>query len=254
MSLELSFNERRVLGVLAEKSLTTPEQYPLTLNSLVNGCNQKSCRDPVSYLGEDEVLDALDTLRSKQLITLVRSMGGRTDRYKHRFTDTLEIEGRKAAVLVELLLRGPQTDGELRQRASRMVTIPTLPDLAATLDELRDHGGVCYVRRLGPEGRRRGVKYAHTLYSPGESPGGEAETVDGEAAVAPTAPPPPTPGVAAEPWRAEPAAPAWSATAAPTAPAGPPAASAEVQELRARIERLEERVEELESTFMRFFQ
>ena len=175
MALALDAAERRVLGVLLEKGFTTPEQYPLTLNGLVTGCNQKSCRDPHMHLGEEKVLDALDDLRGKGLAALTRTVGGRTDRYKHRVADTLHIEGREAAVLTELLVRGPQTDGELRQRASRMVTIPGLPELAASLERLRSREEPL-VTRLGTAERRRGVKYAHTLYPENERPAEEAST------------------------------------------------------------------------------
>ena len=264
---QLSFNERRVLGVLIEKSLTTPEQYPLTLNSLVNGCNQKSCRDPISYLDENEVEDAVESLREKQLLTLIRSSGGRTDRYKHRMADTLQIDSRRVAVLGELLLRGPQTDGELRQRASRMVAIPNLQDLSATIDELRNHAGGCFVRRLGPEGRKRGTKYAHTLYPPGEAPDGEDDgsaTRTSSYGSAPThvgehheSQPAPTQAPSAYSGGSQTGATAGSAAppAGSTVPAGAlAAASEEISILRAQVQKLEERVDELESTFMRFLQ
>ena len=113
----LNFAERRVLGVLMEKGFTTPEQYPLTLNSLVNGCNQKSCRDPVSHLAEDEVVHSLDSLREKGLVTIVRSTSGRTDRYRHRCADTLELEGRPSAVLAELLLHSSRASPAFRRRS-----------------------------------------------------------------------------------------------------------------------------------------
>lgn len=267
---QLSFNEQRVLGVLIEKSLTTPEQYPLTVNSLVNGSNQKSCRDPISYLVESEVEDALESLREKQLLTLIRSSGGRTDRYKHRMGDTLQLESRKVAIIAELLLRGPQTDGELRQRASRMVAIPTLQDLAAALDELRNHQGETFVRRLGPEGRKRGTKYAHTMYPPGEAPDGgddssgshahdypHATTHVGQHSAAQQMSGAATSGAGTSTAQTAPSAtvshPSPTAGSG-TVPAGAlAAASEEVRVLRADLTKLAERVDELESTFMRFF-
>ena len=176
MALHLEFNERRVLGVLVEKSFATPDQYPLTLNGLVSGANQKSCRDPLSSLDEENVLDALDSLRGKNLVTLVRSVGSRTDRYKHRASDTLGLEGREASVLAELLLRGPQSDGELRQRASRMVPIPGQAELGIVLQKLEDREQPL-VRRLSPADQRRGVRYAHTLYPPGQKPANESTSV-----------------------------------------------------------------------------
>ncbi len=163
----LPFNDRRALGALVEKGFTTPDQYPLTLNALVTACNQKSCRDPVSNLGEETVLDALDRLRALGLVSIVQTAGGRTDRWRHRFRDAFETSGIATAVLAELLLRGPQTEGELRQGARRMVKVESLAELQQVLDELGARDEPLAVR-LGPEGRRRGVRYAHTLYEPDE--------------------------------------------------------------------------------------
>lgn len=223
MPLHLNSDERRVLGVLIEKSFCTPEQYPLTLNALVVGSNQKSCRNPLSHLDEGQVLDAMDGLREKRLASLVRSTGGRTDRYRHLAKDALEIDGREAAVLGELLLRGPQTDGELRQRANRMVAIDGFPQLGEILERLMGREEP-FVRRLSPDGQRRGVKYAHTFYPPGKEPALEA----------------------ARPAEREPAAPA-----APVAVRG---ASSGVEELRRKVEELEQRVSELEDTMRRLLQ
>jgi uncharacterized protein YceH (UPF0502 family) len=167
MRPELNFVERRVLGVLIEKGFTTPEQYPLSLNSIVVGSNQKSCRDPVSALGEEAVLDSLEGLRRKGLATLVRMEGSRVDRWRHHAGQPLGLGPKELAVLAELLLRGPQTDGELRGRSSRMVAIETLEELGAILETLRSRQEPL-VERLGPPGRRRGVKYAHTFYSASE--------------------------------------------------------------------------------------
>ena len=250
----LNFAERRVLGVLMEKGFTTPEQYPLTLNSLVNGCNQKSCRDPVSHLAEDEVVHSLDSLREKGLVTIVRSTSGRTDRYRHRCADTLELEGRPSAVLAELLLRGPQTDGELRQRASRMVEIPTLADLAITLDELRRHEP-CLLMPASPVGRRRGAKYAHALYPADERPDSVSDTpVFTAEAISPS-----TMSVASQPTATltheGPSSGLSSSTptATVTGSQNPSGLHAELVQVRDRIDSLERRVDELESTFMRFF-
>jgi hypothetical protein len=165
--VELSFNERRILGVLIEKGFTTPEQYPLTLNSLVTAANQKSCRHPVTQLNEDAILEALDKLRRKGLCSLVQPAGGRTNRWRHLVSDALEIEGIESALLAELLLRGPQTDGELRQNASRMADIASLEILHQAIEKLRSRPEPLIVR-LGPEERRRGVRYAHTFYPAAE--------------------------------------------------------------------------------------
>lgn len=277
MELALDFAERRVLGVLVEKGFTTPEQYPLTLNGLVTGCNQKSCRDPVSHLSEEQILEALDSLREKGLVTLVRSAGSRTDRFKHRVTETLELSGKEAAVLAELVLRGPQTDGELRQRASRMVAIADLPELGAVIDNLSS-AERNMVARLSPPGRRRGVKYAHNFYPPGERPGDEQSSgnQDGPATAVSPEPrpvrspdPPSPPPVAPESREPERLATrdqspgsqrvqSTAGTAVLTADGVGPDRNVgdvtqEVAQLRGRIEKLEERVKELEDTFARFF-
>ncbi len=181
MGLTLGFNERRVLGTLIEKAFTTPQQCPLTLNSLVNGCNQKSCRDPMSYLDESEIFDALENLREAGFAVLVRSSGSQVDRWKQKVGEALELESREVAVLAELLLRGPQTDGEIRQRASRMVKIGSLDDVGEALNALASHDpplAAC----LTP-GRKRGVKYGHTLYPEGEAP--EIEESSAETPAAP---------------------------------------------------------------------
>ena len=163
MALELSPNERRVLGVLLEKGFTTPQQYPLTLNALVTGCNQKSCRNPLTSLDDNAILDTLDELRSKGLVSLVQTAGGRTERWRHRIREGIELSSPEAAVLTELLLRGPQMDGELRQNAKRMTTIESLGALQNVLEGLMTREEPL-VTRLGPAERRRGVRYAHLLY------------------------------------------------------------------------------------------
>ena len=236
MPLKLNFDERRVLGVLMEKAFATPEQYPLTLNSLVTGSNQKSCRNPLSHLDEEAVLNTLDSLRDKNLVTLVRTMGSRTDRYKHRVSDTLQVEGKGAAVLAELLLRGPQTDGELRQRACRLVPIADLTELGNAIGGL---GGreEPFIRRLSPEGQRRGVKYAHTLYPPGEEPTLEHNPAGSDAP------------------RVSPESRPSSASASAANPA--PAAVAEgvdslaLDELRQEVTQLKQRLDDLEDSVTR---
>ena len=100
--MHLSANERRVLGVLIEKAHTTPEQYPLTINSIVTASNQKSCREPQMHLDDGQVWDALDRLRELEVASLVRTTGGRTDRFRQKVADTWGIEGKQAAVLAEL--------------------------------------------------------------------------------------------------------------------------------------------------------
>jgi uncharacterized protein len=118
--IELNPNESRVLGVLIEKSLTTPEQYPLSLNAVVNGANQKNNREPVLVMTEDQAHDALEGLRAKGLVIRVDTVGSRVPKFRHNASETLRARTGELAILTELLLRGPQTLGELRGRASRM--------------------------------------------------------------------------------------------------------------------------------------
>src|SRR5260370_1179576 len=105
--------EARVLGALIEKEITTPEYYPLSLNALVNACNQKSNRDPVVSYDEETVLEAIDALRDKGLSTVITGAGSRVPKYAHRFAEKLNLGRREIAILCELMLRGPQTLGEL---------------------------------------------------------------------------------------------------------------------------------------------
>lgn len=118
--IELDAVEARVLGCLIEKEITTPEYYPMTLNALLNACNQKSNRDPVVTFEEDDVADALDRLRDKQLLSTLTGGGNRVPKYGHRLQEKLNLGRREVALLCELLLRGPQTLGELKDRAGRM--------------------------------------------------------------------------------------------------------------------------------------
>lgn len=141
--------ERRLLGVLVEKAKTTPDAYPLSLNSLTTGSNQKSARDPVMNVTEDDVFDTLSALQGKGLIT--RIQGGRVERYRHNLYDVWDVNKVELAVLAELLLRGPQTEGELRGRASRMEPIADLEALRSALKPLAERKLVVF---LGAEGRR----------------------------------------------------------------------------------------------------
>jgi uncharacterized protein YceH (UPF0502 family) len=125
----------RVLGALMEKEMTVPDQYPLTVNSLVSACNQRSSRDPVMDLGEDEVRNALDTLRQFELAVPARD-SGRVARYEHRIRTVLNLKRDETAALCLLLLRGPQTPGELRSRSDRMFSFDELGSVQTCLDRL----------------------------------------------------------------------------------------------------------------------
>jgi uncharacterized protein YceH (UPF0502 family) len=154
--------ECRVLGVLVEKAQTTPAQYPLTLNALVNGCNQKSNRDPVTSLDEDDVLTALDSLRGKQMVREVLLSGSRVGKFRHNARDALEIDTTSLVVLAELLLRGPQTVGELRGRASRMHPLESISVVDSTLEGMTSREPPL-VRRLPSAPGSRAARYMQLL-------------------------------------------------------------------------------------------
>jgi uncharacterized protein YceH (UPF0502 family) len=147
----LEANERRVLGVLIEKAKTTPDQYPLSLNALVTGCNQKSNRAPVMSLDEEQVMRAVRSLQAAGTVAEVFG-SGKLPRYRHLAYDWLGVGKEELAILGELLLRGEQTEGDLRGRASRMDEIPDLTTLRVHLDALAAKGLVVW---LSPPGRGR---------------------------------------------------------------------------------------------------
>lgn len=150
--------ERRVAGVLVEKAKTTPENYPLTLNALVNGCNQKSNRFPQMALDDDEVEEALDRLRELGAVSQVQG-SGRVDKHRHLMYEWLGVDKVELAVMGELLLRGAQTLGELRSRAARMEPIPGISELRPIVESLQQKGLLIY---LTPPGR--GAVVTHALY------------------------------------------------------------------------------------------
>lgn len=156
--------ERRVLGVLAEKSQTSKsaDGYPMTLNSVVLGCNQKSNRDPVYDLTDDDVEETLDALGERGLT--MRQVSGRADRFKHQMYDRWGFTKVEMAIVAELMLRGPQTLGDLRGRASRMTDIPDLDTLKGHLQGLIGRG---FVVALGPLDRR-GAAVTHGFHTPEE--------------------------------------------------------------------------------------
>lgn len=158
--LKLDAIEARVLGVLIEKSLTTPEQYPMSLNGATLGCNQKSNRDPVLELLEGEVNAALGKLIVKGLVGSVHPMGSRVEKFRHNAEAVLKVTTAQAATLAELLMRGPQQPGELRARVSRMSPLETQQALMDVLKPLMERG---LVVRLDPSPGSRAERYAQTL-------------------------------------------------------------------------------------------
>ncbi len=158
----LDARERRVLGVLVEKAKTTPDTYPLSVNAIVTGSNQKSNRDPLLNLTDLEVEDAL--ARCQKACLAIKITGGRVVRWKHNLYDAWHVDKVELAVLGELLLRGPQTEGELRSRASRMEPIDDLDALRNVLRRLVERKLVVY---LSPE-ERRGAVLTHGFHDPTE--------------------------------------------------------------------------------------
>jgi len=158
MDILLNDVEVRVLGSLMEKSMTTPEYYPMSLNALTNACNQKSNRQPVVAFDEKTVVRALDSLKEKQLVVL--SASSRVPKYAEIFVDTRKLVNREASLLMVLLLRGPQTVGELRGRTERAYRFADLAEVEATLDEL---GESDYVTKLPRMIGRKEPRYAHLL-------------------------------------------------------------------------------------------
>jgi hypothetical protein len=138
LDLQLSAEERRVLGSLMEKDITTPDYYPLTLNALLAACNQKSNREPVMDLDEEAVRDALRSLEVKGLAGPARAEG-RVARFEHRLSEVLNLGRRESALLCTLLLRGPQTPGELRGRTERMHRLEDLDEVQLVLQKLIEH-------------------------------------------------------------------------------------------------------------------
>jgi uncharacterized protein YceH (UPF0502 family) len=159
----LSPSETRVLGCLIEKELTTPDYYPLTLNSLATACNQTTNRDPVVAFDDRTVQEAADSLREKKLATVVFGSGSRVQKYRHNFLDVYELDRREVAILCVLLLRGPQTPGEVRQRAERMAGgFSGLPEVEACLDGLA-RGDSPLIRPIPAGLGRKEKRYVHLL-------------------------------------------------------------------------------------------
>ncbi len=158
MDLALDFDEVRVLGALLEKEVTTPEYYPLSVNALLNACNQKSNRDPVVHFDEETVERVLYTLRDKGLLLNITGAGSRVPKYGHRLSEKLNLGRRELAILCELMLRGPQTLGELRTRAERMHRFDDISEVETVLDRMPE-----LVTKLPRRPGEKEARYAHLL-------------------------------------------------------------------------------------------
>lgn len=208
MNMHLSLNETRVIGCLIEKAVTTPEQYPLSLNALTNACNQKSNRDPVLDLDEATVQQTVDELVKRRLVIDKTGFGSRVPKYQQRFCNTefgsLKFTDQELGIICVLLLRGAQTPGELRTRTSRLCSFSDVQQVETTLAQLMQRDDGPFVARLPREPGRRESRYMH-LFS------GAAPTTD----------------------------------AAAQAPA-PATDAARIEALEQRLEQLQEQVERLE--------
>ncbi|MBK8973119.1 MAG: DUF480 domain-containing protein [Hahellaceae bacterium] len=164
MKKDLSFYETRVIGVLMEKEIATPDQYPLSLNALTAGCNQKSNRHPVLDLSEDTVAETLAMLKDKGLVR-ADAYKSRVEKYAHRFCNSefgdLRFSPQEVAVIVELMVRGPQTPGELRARAGRLAEFASVETVEQVLEGLVQHAKGPWVQQLPREPGRRESRYAH---------------------------------------------------------------------------------------------
>lgn len=174
MNYQLTATEARVVGCLLEKQVTTPEQYPLSVNAVTMACNQKTNREPVMNLSEHEVQDQLDALVKRHYLRTVSGFGNRVTKYEQRFCNSefgdLKLNSAEVAVITTLLLRGPQTPGELRSRASRMHEFSDVQDVERTLEALAAREDGPFVLRLAREPGKRESRYMH-LFS------GDVETL-----------------------------------------------------------------------------
>jgi uncharacterized protein YceH (UPF0502 family) len=166
MKIELTANEARVIGCLIEKEITTPDQYPLSLNALTNACNQKTNREPVLELAESAVQQVVDGLLKKYLVSdKSAGYGGRVTKYKHRFCNTefgsLKFSKQELGIVCVLLLRGPQTPGELRTRTNRLCEFSDAGEVDSTLKGLMEREDGPFVARLARAAGARESRYAH---------------------------------------------------------------------------------------------
>lgn len=161
MNLTLNEIETRVLGSLIEKEITTPEYYPMTLNALTNACNQKSNREPVMNLSEKDVLAAIDTLRDKKLSWQFSSVGGRVPKYEHNLRSLFTFSKEEIAVLCMLLLRGPQTMGEIRTRTERLCSFSSLEETEKTIRALIERDDGPFVTELPRQAGHKESRFMH---------------------------------------------------------------------------------------------
>ncbi|HEY0745488.1 MAG TPA: DUF480 domain-containing protein [Steroidobacteraceae bacterium] len=190
MKIEFSPNEARVIGCLIEKEITTPDQYPLSLNALTNACNQKTNRDPVLELSEPQVQQSVDSLMKKYMVSdKSAGYGGRVTKYKHRFCNTefgsLKFSKQELGIICVMLLRGPQTPGELRSRTNRLCEFADAEEVETTLKTLMTREDGPFIARLSRAPGARESRYAH-LFS-GSLESAPEELFEEPGAASPTA-------------------------------------------------------------------
>ncbi|WP_225088141.1 YceH family protein [Pectobacterium colocasium] len=182
MKFQLDAREARVIGCMLEKQITTPDQYPMSLNGITTACNQKTNREPVMELSESEVQQTLDLLVKKHFLRTLSGFGNRVVKYEHRFCNSefgdLKLSPAEVALVTTLLLRGPQTPGELRTRAARLYEFSDVSEAESTLEQLQQRDDGPFVVRLAREAGKRESRYRH-LFS-GEAT--DAATLDAESA------------------------------------------------------------------------
>ena len=186
---QLDEKEARVIGCLIEKSITTPDQYPLTLNALTNACNQKSSRNPVMSMTQGEVQHTIRTLEGKHLVRTEENFKSRTEKYSQRFCNTrysdLQLDPAEVAIACLLLLRGPQTPGELRSRSGRLHTFADNADVVTALDGLINRDAGPLVVKLPRTPGRKDSEYMHLFSGPVDI---EAHVAEASAAKPPSSP------------------------------------------------------------------
>lgn len=169
---QLNPQEVRVIGALIEKSITTPDQYPLSLNALCNACNQKSNREPVVSYNESDVQAVLDSLAAKHLVRGREGIGSRVQKYQHRIANTefseLKLDEQELAILCVLFLRGAQTPGELRTRTQRLASFENVQEVERVLQKMTEREDGPFVCRLAREPGRRESRYQHLFCDPEE--------------------------------------------------------------------------------------
>ncbi len=228
--------ERRVVGVLMEKAKTTPNGYPMSLNAVTTGCNQKSNRDPTMQIEPDDVEESLERLREMGAVGLIQGVG-RVSKYRHYMYDWLAVDKVEIAVMAELMLRGPQTVGELRGRASRMEPIAGVSELQPVLQSLKEKG---LVLPLTPDGR--GHVVTHALYSEREMERLKQQYAGGATTAAPIPDGAPRHNTPAPP-------PAEAATSAPgVAQEVVDAMASQIDELRSQVTQLKSDLDDLTAT------